>query len=93
VFGRLVTGQEHFRAIEKVPTNDEDVPLVSIKVAHGGVLERRKKEKPRTPTPEPESEEEPVVVILYQSNNLYLGRSSGRRIESIRDWCRTTTGC
>ncbi|KAJ3373524.1 hypothetical protein HDU91_006467 [Kappamyces sp. JEL0680] len=43
VFGRLISGQDVFRKMEKVATKAEDVPVDDVVIVHAGEL--RKKEK------------------------------------------------
>ncbi|KAI8901193.1 cyclophilin-like domain-containing protein [Globomyces pollinis-pini] len=45
VFGRLIYGEEVFRAIENIPTDDNDAPLQKISITKCGELIKVKKQK------------------------------------------------
>lgn len=60
VFGRLVSGQDFFREIEKVETKD-DVPIEPVKIIKCGELERKR--KPVEKVVEEDLEEEEVGTI------------------------------
>ncbi|WOO77844.1 Peptidyl-prolyl cis-trans isomerase D [Vanrija pseudolonga] len=60
VFGRVVSGMEHIRAIGKLETDGRDRPHSPVIVSHAGELELRKPAvtRPRTPSVSSDSEDE-----------------------------------